>query len=359
MDTYGAITLPVEPPLAGVEVADPGVTLVAQFAQAVLNAYGQAAYSAVCPPVTGLQTGTGTLTNPVVRKALERDPSEEEFAESDLPAVFVFRNGGEQPFWLAEDYRVEPDTWTLLWLFQPAPQATRTRLKSFVNGIVKILDARIESMRDPSYVAAWDPDPTAPTTPPAPAAIKNLVASSALPQTYAGAALDGAAGGAPFAPVQLPTVTVTGAGCSGTVSFTGLGSDGEPRVSTVAVDGTGTFYGNFLLGQVTEVDVSALAPGSSLSFGLAGFVGLGTNVLVLGGLMELEITKWRQFRWTLQMGDASPRRTYPHAVEVTLKVVERWTRAIPATAAATAVDTQYPISGTDNSSVRQESIFFT
>jgi hypothetical protein len=357
MDTYGAIPFPLTPPLPGVEVADPAVTLVSQFAQAVLNTHGHSAYSAVVPAITGLQTGSGTVQNPVVRNAFEHDPAEEDFAERDLPAVYVFRNGGDRPYWLAEDYRVEEDAWTLLYLFQPAPQSARTRIKSFVNGVVKILDRSIESMREPSYVAPWDTDPTAGTTLPSPAALMQAVPSSTSAQVYMGPALNGTAGSAPFAPAQLPTVTVTGTPCFGEVDVVGVGSDGQPRISRVILAGTGTFVGDFQLQQVTEIDTPEQAGTTSmLSFGLGGYVGRGTNILLLGRLMRLEIAKWRQFRWTLQMSDGNPRRSYPHAVEVTLNVQERWIRDISG-APENALTAQYPTSGTYNDQVRETSIF--
>jgi hypothetical protein len=355
-DTYGAVPFPLVPPIDGAEVADAALTLVAQFARAVLNTGGQAAYSSVCPAVTGLQTGTGTLLNPVVRKAFASEPAEEEFAESDLPAVYVYRNGGDRPYWLAEDYRVTEDTWTLLWIPQPAPQATRNRLKNFANGVVKILDRGIESMRDPSYVAQWDTDPTAGTTAPAPAALKVAIASATGAQTYTGAQLDGVTGGLAFQPPQQPTVTVTGAAQTGVVQLTGFGSDNQPRISRVILAGTGTFTGEFQLQQLVRIDTPALAAGSTLTFGLGGYVGRGTNFLLLGGLFKLEIAKWRQFRWVLTMGDASPPRSYPHTVEITLSVTERWIREISANP-ATAVEAQIPTSGPVNDDVRERMLF--
>jgi len=90
--------------------------------------------------------------------------------------------------------------------------------------------------------------------------------------------------------------------------------------------------------------VSALVTGATLSFGLFGADGLGTNILVLGSFLVFEIARWRQFRWTLKMGDTSPQRTYPHAVEITLNVQERWIRDI-STSAPSDLDLRFTTIG--------------
>lgn len=367
-DTYGAPTIPLPVPIAlpsaqapdpsQTEVTDPAVSMVAQFAKAMLNGYAQTAYASVCPPVTGLASGTGTLAKPACNAALWDEPSQESFNEADLPAVYVFRNGGDRPYWWTEDWRVSEDTWTLLYIFKPAPQATRSLVKGFANGVFKLLDAKIETVRDPAYIASWDTDPKAGTTAAAPAAIKLPVASSTSPQIYTGGALDGPVGTRSFAPAQLPTITVTGAPCSGVAEVVGTGADGNPRVSRITLSGTGTFAGDWTLSAITEIDAPAQAStASTLSFGLFGFAGLGTDLLALGGFDRFEVTKWRQFPWKLPMQDGSSARTYPHAVEITLFVRERWTRDISG-AAANQVDTQYPVTGTSNADpLRGESFF--
>jgi hypothetical protein len=352
-DTYGGISIPIAPPIAGVEITDPATTILAQFALAVLNAYGQAAYSAIKPSVTGLATGTGTLAHPVCKTAHAREPSEEEFNEKELPCVYVWRQGADKDYWLAEDYRIEESTWTLLYLFEPEPQAGRSLLKSFANGVAKILDNRIEAMRDPNYVASFDTDPLASAIAPNPTYLLAPVASSLTEQIYTPPQVQGAVLAVP----QLPTVTVTGAPLSGTVNVTGVGPDGiSPRMSRIVLSGIGTFVGDHALKQVTEVDVPAQATtAATLNVGLYGSPTAGSNILLLGGLMKLEIEKWKQYRWTLKMGDTSPARSYPHAVEITLKVQERMIRDI-SSAAASSIDIQFPTAGTDNSSVREETI---
>lgn len=356
-DTYGEIPIPTVAPAVGAAVTDPALSLVAAFLTAVLNANGQTAWAAVSPAVTGLQSGTGTRAMPVVRFTATHDPELEVLTETSLPALFLYRTGStSRPFWLAEDYRVTEDKWVLRWVIQPSdPKARKTR-QPFANAVVKIIDRAIESQRDPVFVQAGDPDPTAPTTPAAPTAIKVAVTSSTSQQVYTGAALDGAIGGSAFAPSQIPTVTTTGSGGSGIVLFAGIGGDGNPRTSRVTLGGVGTFTGDWALSQITSITVPAQADDlATLAFGLFGFAGLGTNIIVLGALFKIEIIDWADKMLVIKMGDQSPPRTYD-AVEISLEVTEHWIRDISSLTSA-AVDTQYPTSGTDNADVREESLF--
>ena len=280
--TYGALQIPVQLPATGEEISDPAISLIANYCKALLNTYAQAAWSTVAPTVKGLTTAPNGLASPVVRAAFGHNPEEESFTEDALPALYLWRAKGAPAYYLAEDYRVSDETWTLLWLFRPAQQDARRIRQSFVNAVYKIIDDGIERQRDPVYVAATDTDPTAATTPAAPTTIKTAITSSTSAQTYSGAALNGAIGGTVFAPPQLPTVTVTGASCSGTVEFTGLGGDGAERVSRVDLAGTGTFAGDWDLTQITSIYVPAQAgTAATLTFGLAPDADLRATDLAL------------------------------------------------------------------------------
>lgn len=373
---YGGLPLPLLAPTEGSEVGDPSATILSGYFAAVLNAYAQPAYSAVVPAVTGFTSDSAPLANPVVRKNFTHDPTEEDFAESDLPAVYVWRKGGTRPVWMAEDYRVSEDELVFLFVFQPAPQASRVRVQGFVNAVVKVADAAIESMRDPAYVALGDPDSTAGTTLPDGKAVKLPFAAPTSATTYSGSALDGPTGGKLFAPSQLPTVTVTGGTGTGVVQFIGLGSDGNLRVARVTLTGTGRFAGDFHLTQVQQVTVPAQVPGVTLALGLYGFVGLGTQVFVLGdvrvanvdgrqdpvpALMKCEIARWRQYRMKVEMSGGSPTRNYPHAVEIMLTTQERWFRYIPGPEPVIGVQVPVvtpPDPGTaSNADLRDEALF--
>lgn len=355
-DTYG-VPIPIPVPASGFEISDAAVTYLAQFVQAILNVYAVPAWQSVAPTITGLATPPGgALLSQVVKTAFGHNPTEEVFNEAALPAVYVWRHKGERPYWLAEDYRVDDDTWTLQWIFRPAQQKARQLRQSFIFGLKQIIDERLENQRDPSYVAAADPDPTAATTAAVADAIKTSIASSTSAQSYSGAALNGPTGATAFAPAQLPTVTVTGVAGSGTVELTGIGADGLPRVSRVALSGTGTFTGDFQLGQLTQIDVPAQSgTAATLTFGLAGFAGLGTNVLLIANLMKIEVASWTERTVVIRMGDTSPPREYD-AIEIAFNVVERLVRDLSAYATSSAA-TQYPVTGGDNAFLRGSSLF--
>lgn len=357
-DTYGAVQIPIQAPAAGEEITDPAISLIAGYFKAVLNAYAQTAWNSVAPTITGLVTVPGGLASPVVRKAFGHNPEEEDLNENDLPALYVWRGPkGARPIWLAEDYRVSPDTWTMIWLFRPAQQNARRLRQSFINGVMKIVDATLESQRDPNYVAPGDTDPLARSVAAVPTAIKLSVASSTSAQTYSGAALDGAIGGTVFAPALIPTVTVAGSARTGTVLFTGIGADAEVRVSRVDITGpAGTYTGDFALTQITSIYVPAqLDTYATMSFGLAASTGLGTDVLVLGKFLSIEVSGWEETVLALQMGDQSPVRSY-EGIKITFDVQERWERDTSALDATTAAP---QFTGSTNNTDVRETAFFT
>lgn len=360
-DTYGALQIPVQaPPAPGTEISDPAVTIVVQYLKACLIKYASAAWGTVAKTVV---TPAGTVKHPVVATSNGHNPVEESFTDIQLPALYLWRTKGERPFWLTEDWRITTDTWTLLYIFREATQDGRRIRQSFINAIVKIVDAMIEQERDPAYVASWDTDPLARDTAAVPDAIKTSIASSISAQTYSGAALNGATGGNAFVSPQVPTVTATGTGGVGTVEFTGIGSDGQPRISRVVMTGVGTFVGDFELSQVTQIDVPDQADtGATFTFGLNGFTGLGTNVLVLGNLLDIEVASWTERIWTLPMNDVSGANRSYDALEISFTVQERWTRDGTTIVPLDPNDTlyaQFPTDGSDNSSVREEALYPT
>lgn len=327
-DTYGALAIPLPAPPAGGSVADPGLDVMAAFFAAVLNARAQVAWTAVQPPVTGLATQPNGLVNPVVRTILEHNPEQIVFDEKQLPAIYLDRVSGEEPIWLAEDYRNTHDVWRLWWVFPTAVQYTQRMRNSFGNGLVKVLDRAIEALRDPAFVWPGDPDATAATTAASAATIKTVVASSVVAQSYNGAALNGAIGGTAFAPPRLPSVTVGGMVASilagSVVVFTGLGADGGARTSRVVLSAAaGVYYGDWALTRVTTVAVEAQAGAlATLTFGLAAFTGLGSVAMVVAGLQQIKITAWKDRLLVIPMAEGAPARTYD-AVEVMFAVTER------------------------------------
>ena len=350
-DHYGALPIPAPAPPANTPVGDPGLDIYAQFFAAVLNARAQDAWSAVQPPVTGLATVADGLVNPVVRTVLEHNPEEISFDEKQLPAIYLDRTGGGEPYWLAEDYRNTHDVWRLLWIFPTAQQYSQKQRNSFTNAIVKVLDRAIEQMRDPAFVYDTDPDPTARTTAAAPSAIKLAIASDTSDQVYSGGALNGATGGAVFTPARLPSVRVAGTVgdvIAGTVvEFTGLGADGEERVSRVEIDAiAGDYFGDWSLTQVTSIAQPAQSgTGATFTYGLAAFAGLGTFAQRLAMVQRINITSWKDRAVVIEMSPGDPSRTYD-ALEIQFAVTERLIPDLNLLDENADVRIQVPIAGT-------------
>ncbi len=325
-DAYGAIALPLAAPGDDEAATDPGLSLIGNYFAAVLNARAQTAWSVVDPPITGLATAAGPVVIPVVKTVYTHDPNEVVFNERDLPGLFLWRSGGAKPEWIAEDYRTTNDTVTCLWIFAPAQQQSRRIRRPFWNGVYKLLDRAIEAQRDPAFAVEDDPDPLAATVAAAPTAIKLSFDAPLADTDYTGASLDGATGHAAFATHQLPTVTVSGEDGAGTVLFTGLGADGEERTSRVDLGAAATYSGDWSLTQVTSVSIPAQQAGVTLTLGLGGAVGLGSNVVTLGAFQRIEVEKWAPRIVALVMGeDKSASRSY-ESLEISLRVEERWIR---------------------------------
>jgi hypothetical protein len=150
-DTFGAETIPLSLPLAGEEISDPGVSRLADFFMAVINANATANWETVMPGALPVST------------AFTHNPEEVSFNERDLPALWLNRVGEDPLEWLAEDYDIAHVTMRLLWVFPAARQEVQKDRNTFVNGIAHILAHCIELGRHPAYVLPGDPDPTATT----------------------------------------------------------------------------------------------------------------------------------------------------------------------------------------------------
>lgn len=322
-DLYGIEAIPLAAPTGTDAVSDRAISLFGAYFSAVLNARAPLAWAAVAPAPTGTVTA---LTMPVVRAVLTHDPRKVSFAENQLPAIYMDRASGERPVWQTEDWRILRDSWTLLWVFPPAVQATQRARNSITSGIVKVIDRAVEQCRDPAWVATGDTDETAATVAAAPTAIKTSIASAVTAQSYTGAALNGAIGAGAISPPRLPSVTVSGTAADvladSIVTFTGTGADGTARVSRVTLAAAaGTYYGDWSLSAVSAIDVPAqTGTGALFTFGLAAFTGLGSIPMVLAGLQEIEVRGWKDITFTLAM-EGAPARTY-EALEVTFDVVE-------------------------------------
>lgn len=330
-DNYGNPTIPLPVPAAGETVTDSGLSRFGDFCKTILNTYGQTAWNAVAPPITGAATSAANGAIPLVRSVLTHNPEQIVFNEKDLPAIYLDRVSGERPYWYAEDYRNTEDRWRLLWVFRPSQQYTQVARNSFTNGIVKVLDRAIEDIRDPAWALASDTDPLAASVAALPSAIKTAVASSTSAQAYSGVALDGSIGSASFSPARQPTVTIAGSASSivdgSTVTFTGIGADGSARTSVVVLvqsDVPGTFTGDWSLARVDSIDVDAQAGiAATLAFGLGAFAGIGSSMPTMCGLQRIEIASWRDLR--VSVGVDSETKQYD-ALEISLTAIERLVR---------------------------------
>ncbi len=149
---YGSLDLPLpEPPTAEAALTDPALDTLLAFAKAVIDDGAADAWEAVA----------GDEKVPV-KSTFAHNPEEIDFNTKSLPALYLFRAGAaEPPMWVADDYRIAKDELHLLWVFPWAHQGVQRRRTTFVNGLLKVLDAALANERHPAWVAAGDTDPDA------------------------------------------------------------------------------------------------------------------------------------------------------------------------------------------------------
>lgn len=143
-DMFGGISLPVA---AGNDpVSDPAIGYIAAYLKAVMNAYGQAAWT----EVSNLQ--------PVVREVFTHDPERHNFNTRNCPALFVWRE--EVPVErIACDVLAARAKVQLLWLMEPATQGKTSSRKPFIHAVTAIMASALEQGRDPAWIDDDDTDP--------------------------------------------------------------------------------------------------------------------------------------------------------------------------------------------------------
>lgn len=148
-------------------------------------------------------------------------------------------------------------------------------------------------------------------------AIKMSIASAATPQSYSGAALNGAIGAAAM---ELPrTVSVTTSAHAGsyvpasTVTFTGTDKDGNAiteALALVATNGGETIVGLKGFMQITQIDVQAQNDASgAFTFGVQDIVVPGCRVVRVGTGGDLHVTYASGIQSTIpkvQAGESRP-----------------------------------------------------
>lgn len=338
-DTYGALSIPVAVP-ADAEVSatgDPALDVWASYLQAFINTYGAAAWAKVFP------RALGAAQIPPVLKTFTHQPTDETIAvfnERYLPALYLYRASGAEQKWEWLDGRIARDTITLLWVFPTGTQPAERIRVPYVNALVKLIDTAIEKYLDPCWVYPGDPDPLAASIDADPDAVKLSIATSTSPQTYTGAALDGAIGGAPFDQPRAVTVTLGGVPADfvdgSTLTITGLDVLGRAQTRTLTIDASlvpYTLTTDHAFRQVTSVAVAAQATTTgTLSVGLGAYQGRGSVVLNFAPNGLRRAGQWRAQPITLPTG--GPNNTtvprYYDAVEIPLEGFEVWDREYPA-----------------------------
>ncbi len=151
-DKFGALALPPGSPATGEAAGDPCLSRLGAYLMAWLNVEALTGFRAVFP-ATGLAN--------VVGRVFTHDPQQLAFNEKDLPALYLFRTGGEPVERLAEDYDITHDVVQLYWVYPAAAQETNRLRRPMAAAIHKSIYHAIETGRHPSYMLAGDTDPTA------------------------------------------------------------------------------------------------------------------------------------------------------------------------------------------------------
>lgn len=358
-DGYGPLELPVPVPaapvpiegvraLGGEVVGDPFLGILLQYTAAVLRKYCGAAWRAISPG-----------DDSVVIGAHAWNPEVGGLSDAALPAVFGYRFTGKPPRRDASDWRIADETIALLWVFPLQDQFKAQMRNSMVNAFGKTLDATFFATRDPGFVAADDPDPTAPSYDEEPVAVKLAVPTSTGAVTYSGGALDGARGAGPYGAARGVVVTLAGAPSSfvhgSKIYVTGPNVLGIATTIPLVIDTSripGKLYTPQAFKAVTSVGRDAQAGASgTLSFGLRAHQGLGTELCSYGA-MDFELARpaaWRPVRIPMKSGGT---RDYA-AVEFLVRVVEKRDVDVTAYAAAGVGIDQFgaPAAGAENTTV--------
>jgi len=323
--TYGLIQLPVQSPATPEEAAgDPALTVVAEYLRAVINAYATTAWRTVAPadpPIDGRDFP--------VNSAFTHDPEDEAFSENALPAIYLFRSSGTGARAVedaAEDYRLERSTWVFWWVYRPTTQSKSKKRAPFVNAVAKIIDEALDRGRDAAFVRAGDTDPLSASHEPATDSIKLAVATATTPQTYSGAALDGAIGGATMNPPRSPTVTASGpAGAfapGSRITWRGVNALGLEVEVSVDLAGPGIYDARYDFKRIDAIDVDPQASADgAFEFGTAARAGIGTDIFVAAGLHDIRAGRWSAKTITIYVKRGEP-KSYD-ALEVLLEAAER------------------------------------
>lgn len=152
-DTFGALSIPLVPPLGGSSAGDPLLSTSLAFFKAILNDQAPAAWNAVYKD---------TQAGLVVKTTSDDNPALAPFNERDLPALFMWRESADDPVWIADDWLTQSSVCRLMWVMPWAITVKRAVRSSIYNAIARTLLVITERNRDPSWIDDGDADPLAP-----------------------------------------------------------------------------------------------------------------------------------------------------------------------------------------------------
>lgn len=329
-DFFGGVAIPVSDDADLGPIGDPALGMVGAYLAATLNTYCGAAWLALRPrPNPGEQKP--------VRNVFTHNPQERSFNESQLPALFLWRDDSTFAD-IGDGWRRQDGKWRGLWIFPPDPQEKQTPRRPFGNAVAKVIDNALERGRDPSWVLAEDLDPGADGYDPTAGSfaadadsIRLSAATSTSPRTLSGAALDGVIGGDTMSPRREITVTTTASAGTyvGPVVITCV--DWLDREITFSValpaDGGTTVAIGEDVKSVVSIDEPAQNNAlGAISYGTSAVVGRGSVLLAKTRLHKLELQDSRPGSLRVDVLDADDRidhsKTYD-AVAFTLNVQER------------------------------------
>lgn len=323
-DTWGALTLPAAVPSTdtgdGTTTAaagDPCLDTLLAFFEAVLVADVGDAWDARAPAAE---------EQPIVRSVFTHDPTQVEFNEALLPALFLWRpgdGGGVDEY--AEDFLRDSAALRLWWVmpYAPDPDMQRQRMP-FINAVGKALARACNAGRHPAWVLAADSTAD-------PDAIRLATTNTTGAVTWSGAGLNGAVGGGTVNASRCVTVTAaasTGAfNITDPIEVTGLLDGGiehtEPLYLTNA-NGGQTITGIWRFASVTSIARPAqlLASGTiSVGYAESPEATLGSLVKRAARLSQLSVTSTKPRRFEI-INEAGERIGPFYAAEIAIAIEE-------------------------------------
>ncbi len=319
-EKYGDNAFPVPPPVRGEAAGDRVRSILLGLVKAVLNAYVTPAWNDVCPG------------KKVVETTFPFNPEWEMFRDGGLPAVYLWRNTGDAPERMGDEWREQRDFVHVRWVFPVQPQTVAKLREPIVGALTKALDRALFNTRDPAYVHPDDTDETAPTYLEELDALVTLKATSTSAQTFATTGFDGARGQASLTriPKRGVVINLRGSAASwvhgSTVVVTGEDVLGNAVVHTLTVDTSrvpGRLYTTSSLTKIVSVVVGPQADAAAtFSIGLGARAGCGTSIVNFGHF-DVEMEKAAQFvPVTIAFKNSPKVNKYP-AIEWVLRIPER------------------------------------